>query len=338
LIQQNATDIKENTTAAKTANNIAKEALDANKMTLKMVRDAKALGPMNPGGVMHTYANVAARGGLAASINNPQNQRTSHVQTLHEIIVNIRDPITIQNVRAMSPRSLKAHVDHAIEQSNNENIDKLKAVSANQLKSGDLSIKTATTADMEALRQFAGEWEHHLGNNATVRIPTYGILAHGIRTRSMNMDEFDQWREELLQDNKPFIPKAEIKHIDWLTRSAHTKSASTIVVEFSEAEGANKVIDEGLIWQGEVFQCERYDRQCRLRQCFRCHKYGHIGTQCKAPIVCGYCAQGHATRECPSKDDHAYPRKCAACDGIHEAWHSRCPTRKTRNGQSQGSL
>ncbi|KAK0367847.1 hypothetical protein CLIM01_14797, partial [Colletotrichum limetticola] len=28
-------------------------------------------------------------------------------------------------------------------------------VSANQLKSGDLSVKTATTKDIEALRQFA---------------------------------------------------------------------------------------------------------------------------------------------------------------------------------------
>ena len=36
----------------------------SNKMTLKMVRDAKALGPMNPGGTAHIYANVAARGGL----------------------------------------------------------------------------------------------------------------------------------------------------------------------------------------------------------------------------------------------------------------------------------
>ena len=146
LIQQNATDIKENSDATRRANNIAKEGLEANKMTLKMVRDAKALGPMNPGGIAHTYANVAARGGLVASIHNPQNLRTSHAQTLREIIVNMRDPITIENIRAMNPRSLKAHVDRAIEQSNNENINKPRAVSANQLKSGDLSIKHARTS------------------------------------------------------------------------------------------------------------------------------------------------------------------------------------------------
>lgn len=106
-----------------------------------------------------TYANVLASGGLATTMHNPQNQKTSPVQTLREIIVNIRGPITRANVRAMSPRSLKTHIDHAIEQSNNKHIEKIKVVSSNQLKSGDLSIKTATTTDMVALRQFAEDWE-----------------------------------------------------------------------------------------------------------------------------------------------------------------------------------
>ncbi|KAH7377203.1 hypothetical protein B0T11DRAFT_273777, partial [Plectosphaerella cucumerina] len=65
-IHQNATDIKDNTAAARAATAIAKEALEAKKMTLKLVRDAKALGPMNPGSMVQTYASVAARGGLAA--------------------------------------------------------------------------------------------------------------------------------------------------------------------------------------------------------------------------------------------------------------------------------
>lgn len=102
----------------------------------------------------------------------------------------------------------------------------------------------------------------------------------------------------------------------------------SVIVEFSRAEDANKIIDEGLIWKGEVFQCERYDRKCRLRQCFRCHTYGHIGTQCKATTTCGYCAQGHATRECPTRNDTTTPRKCAICHGDHKSWHNECPTRK----------
>lgn len=178
----------------------------------------------------------------------------------------------------MNPRNLKAHVDRAIEQSGNEHIENIKVASSNQLKSGDLSIKTTTTADMEALRQFAEDWEHRLGGNAMVRVPTYGVLAHGMRTSSIDMENFEQNKDEITQDNKPFIPNAMIKYIGWLTKASPTKSASSIIIEFTRPDDANKTIDEGLIWQGEVFQCERYKRQCRLKQCYQCHKYGHIGT------------------------------------------------------------
>ncbi|GJN66047.1 hypothetical protein PLICBS_000063 [Purpureocillium lilacinum] len=161
------------------------------------------------------YIQDVARGGLAGSMHNPVNHRASPVQAQREIIVNIRDPVTITNIRALSPRSLKAHVDRAIEQSNNGHINKIKVVSSNQLKSGDLSIKTVTSAETEALRQFAEDWEHRIGNGATVRIVTYGVLAHGIRTSSMDMDHFDEVKDGILQDNKEFIPNAEIKYIGW---------------------------------------------------------------------------------------------------------------------------
>ncbi|KAH6949613.1 hypothetical protein DER45DRAFT_494880, partial [Fusarium avenaceum] len=129
----------------------AKEATEIGKVTMKMT----LVSQQNQTNVTPTYAHVLARGGLAASMHNRQSQKASPVQTLCEIIINIRDPVTIGNVRAMSPRSLQPHADFAIEQSSNEHIEKIKVVSSNQLKSGELSIKTATTADIVALRQFA---------------------------------------------------------------------------------------------------------------------------------------------------------------------------------------
>jgi hypothetical protein len=51
----------------------------------------------------------------------------------------------------MNPRNLKAHVERAIEQCANEDIANVKIVSSNQLKSGDLSVKAATSTEVEAL-------------------------------------------------------------------------------------------------------------------------------------------------------------------------------------------
>jgi len=243
--------------------------------------------------------------------------------------VKIANPSTIENLRAKNPRTLQSHVDRAIEQSKNIHIENIRVVSANQLKSGDLSIKTANVEEAEALKQFADDWSGRIGNGASIRVLTYGIIAHGIRTGSMDMEKFEGIKNEILQDNKPFIPLANIKYIGWLSRTAPTKSASSIIVEFTRLEDANKIIDEGLIWQGEVFQCERYDRQCRLKQCYKCQRYGHIGTQCTAPTTCGYCAERHSSKDCPTKADKESPKKCATCKGPHEAWNNKCPVRKT---------
>jgi hypothetical protein len=228
----------------------------------------------------------------------------------------------------MNPRNLKSHIERAIAQSENEHIVNVKIMSTNQLKSGDLSIKTATNTEMQALRQFTEDWTPRIGNGTSVRNPTYGILVHGIRVSSMNMENFEENRNTILQDNKPFVPAADIKYIGWLTRLVPNKTMSSAIIEFTRPEDANKIIDEGLVWQGEMCQTELYERGCRLKQCFQCQKYGHIGTQCKAAKACGYCAQEHSSRDCPSKTDRETPRKCATCHGAHEAWSQQCPTRR----------
>jgi hypothetical protein len=128
------------------------------------------------------------------------------------------------------------------------------------LKSGDLSIKTSNRNEAEALKQFANNWINQIKRSTSIRLSTYGILAHGIRTSSIDMEKFDKIKAELLHNNRPFIPNTDIKYIRWLSRAALTKSGSTIIVEFTTPEDANKIIDEGLIWQGEAFQYERYDR------------------------------------------------------------------------------
>jgi hypothetical protein len=180
---------------------------------------------------------------------------------------------------------------------------------------------------MQALRQFTDDWVHRIGSSASVRNPTFGVLVHGIRVSTMNTDNFEDTRDAILQDNKPFIPTADIRYIGWLARKVPKKRMSSVITEFTRPEDANKMIDKGFVWQGEVCQCERYERKCRLKQCFNCQKYGHIGTQCKATTACGYCAQEHSFRDCPTKADQETPKKCASCRGPHEAWSWECPTR-----------
>ena len=327
-VHSNTTEASRSTAAGEEVKVLAKEAVEVGKIAVGIIREVKNRGPQPNGGAQMSYAAVAASGTLASSIHNPQNAKNIPTQTQREVTVNIRDPLTIQSLRAMNSRVLNAHVERAIQRSGNESLTGIKVMSSNQLKSGDLSIRATGSTEAQALRAHTSDWVHRIGAGASVRNPTYGVLAHGIRTSTMDMDKFEDVRDNILQDNRPFIPKAEIKHIGWLTRTAPSKSASSVVIEFTKAEDANKIIDEGLVWQGELFQCERYEKQCRLKQCFNCQRYGHIGTQCKTTKACGYCAQEHSSRDCPAKDERSGARKCAVCHGEHEAWSQQCPARK----------
>jgi hypothetical protein len=123
---------------------------------------------------------------------------------------------------------LEAHVERAIEQSGNENLVGVRVMSSNQLKSEDLSIKTAGSNEVEAPQQFADDWVHHIGNRATIRIPTYGVLVRGIRTSTLNMDKFEEDRADLT-GQQTVHPAG----------NAPTKTAFTITIEFTKPEDAN---------------------------------------------------------------------------------------------------
>jgi hypothetical protein len=75
----------------------------------------------------------------------------------------------------------------------------------------------------------------------------YGALAHGIRTGTMEMDKFEEIRDNILQDSQPFIPRAEIKYVGRLTRNAAIKLASSVVIEFTKPEDASKNIHKSLV-------------------------------------------------------------------------------------------
>jgi hypothetical protein len=91
------------------------------------------------------------------------------------------------------------------------------------------------------------------------------------------------------------------------------KQFSVMVIEFTRPEDANKAIEEGLVLDATIHQCEFYKRGCKMKQCF------HIGPQYKAEHQCGYCAEYHNTRDCITKDDPSSKPKCAVCKEEHHA-------------------
>jgi hypothetical protein len=205
-------------------------------------------------------------------------------------------------------------------------------VAAHQLKSGDIQIFASTTAEAAQLKENKG-WLPGLGEHAELIVPTYGVIVHGVSTRSINIKDQKATIQQMLADNYTVIPHAGISYVGWLTREATLKRASSIVVEFTDPEMANAIIYAGMVWDGQIHQCQLYDRACRVTQCLRCHHYNHICTQCNASQTCGYCAEQHETKHCKQKGVDGFTPRCAVCKGAHTAWSNACPARKKELGR-----
>jgi hypothetical protein len=79
-----------------------------------------------------------------------------------------------------------------------------------------------------------------------------------------------------------------------------------------------------------------FEETLRVRQCFKCDKFGHIAENCRSSITCSHCSGSHDQKNCPDKfkPDSA---KCSNCSAHnqrnpksgyavnHTSYSSQCP-------------
>lgn len=234
-------------------------------------------------------------------------------------------------LRQVSPEDLCKRVNDALGSRVNLLGKAPQVIAAKQLKSGDVVLHTPTTVEADTLKNTEEEWVKVLGTSARVVRPTYGVIVHGVRTSKESIDTDNQQRaiEKIESENAVLHEGAKVTYVGWLTREGRKKQASSLVVEFTTKYHANRVIREGLVLNAIHHDCVLYDKSCRLKQCYRCHEYGHIGPQCDAEERCGYCAGKHNTKECMVKETDPKPApSCVLCKGQHTAWSNACPRRR----------
>ena len=90
------------------------------------------------------------------------------------------------------------------------------------------------------------------------------------------------------------------------------KSYSSLIIEIVTAESANRLINEEVIEGHIIKNCELFDKNCRITQCFVCQQYGHTGKVCRNGPICGFCSRGHNSRDCKLRSSEFRPR-CAVC-------------------------
>ena len=157
---------------------------------------------------------------------------------------------------------------------------------------------------------------------------------------------FDFAEEEINEElTARGLPVAVVKRFN----SDQQRKRDTFMVCFKASSGVElehlksqhkKIFNTLIDWKVFV------DKQENIRQCFRCHLFGHGSAYCNAPITCLLCGNvGHDKNGCTlpklenGKVDPSLLR-CALCGGNHTACYSLCPKRlehieSMRNNQLQ---
>jgi hypothetical protein len=208
-----------------------------------------------------------------------------------------------------------------------------QVIAARRLPSGDVLV-TTTSQDARKGVQKDTAWLKAFGEGARVKHRSYTVLAHGVRVAHFDMQKQKEAIEAIYSQNPELRGLAEIKALHWSKRTLKArKPFAPLLIDVAEPEQGNHLVDAGLIWDYQLHDCEPFTGNCKVTQCFKCFKYGHVTCTCSNIAKCGFCAAlGHETNNCIQRNTPNNHRcvVCASPEAKHSAWSGACPTRKKK--------
>jgi hypothetical protein len=146
----------------------------------------------------------------------------------------------------------------------------------------------------------------------------------------------DERIEQIYKQNPGIREVVDILRVAFSKRLLRSgRTTGSLIISVAEPEQANRLIDAGLIWHHELHDCEPFDGNCVVTQCFKCYKYCYVGHNCRNTQRCGVCAAlGHVTNDCLGKEDRT-KHQCVNCRGKHQSWARECPERKKQTTAAQ---
>jgi hypothetical protein len=207
-------------------------------------------------------------------------------------------------------------------------------VAARRLRSGDILV-TAKSKEARVQLQQSEEWTKGAGEGAEARRKRFTVIAHGIKRAQLDPKDQAKAIWEILAQNPRWKGRVTILSIAWATKERlGGPPTAPLIINVAESDQGDFIIDEGLIWNYQIHDCEPFSGNCKVTQCFKCYKYGHIARVCSYIPTCGFCGgKEHRTDDCPRK---ATPT-CSNCPGRkgHTAWSAECPIRQEKKRQAR---
>jgi hypothetical protein len=240
-------------------------------------------------------------------------------------------------IQSATHKNIINALQEAIDNANLEGKPQLEEVA--KLKRGIIRMRAATKEGAKAIKEAKIDWDKAYAGIKIYK-PRYGIVVHGVPVWSINLEPgyegkneyketIAEWQNENAGRNEVTI--VDVKPLSRKPRSEYNRKKHQSIIIFTDnAEAADRCISNKFLIDKQSFETEKYCPHLQLKQCYKCHGFGHTAHNCGKSERCGKCADDHPTAECTSDE-----RRCVNCRGAHEAWHAKCPTRSAAGDRAQ---
>ena len=161
-------------------------------------------------------------------------------------------------------------------------------------------------------------WTQRIAITASVKRRSFMVLIHEIRVAGVDTFNQSQAITKIYDQNTRLHSEIEITRLSWNKRTIKNgKRYGSLLLFTANMKVADAIINQGLLHEGELKNCERFISNARIYQCFQCQGYEHSGKSYKKSQACGHCSQNHDIKDCSNKTVET--RKCALCKENHTA-------------------
>jgi hypothetical protein len=159
-------------------------------------------------------------------------------------------------------------------------------------------------------------------SSTTTMRRTYVVLTHNVRLSSVNTFNQKATIEKIVKQNSTLHKNLNILRVAWTKKIINQrKKFFSLIIEIVNSKMTNRLIKEELLNEHTYLICEYFEKECRIKQCFKCQRYDHVNKTCKNSKKCEQCAQKHSTKDCRIAIDH---RSCVNCENKHSTWSFQC--------------
>lgn len=114
----------------------------------------------------------------------------------------------------------------------------------------------------------------------------------------MDFKKIEEIKEKLITQNASIYTSINIESLFWLSLIKKERQTASLVIEVDNAKLANQPIEERLFLNHTLYRCMKYNLAYKVKQFFKCYKYGHVSVYYWKNTRCGACSSFYMTLEC----------------------------------------